>query len=465
MSALARSLVSSDFIPDIPWPHEIRNNPEAHRQAIDDRCAYLTDPKRAFRPGVIDRHIRVLHQHADALGLPDDHYTRRAIEAAKRRASAQGADFALQRLRSGKGNRQILHQANRYLRNSNVDTEITQENWAYLSAANSLHKARKTGDVAAIEKALAAFDQAKEAADKAFLANPQHLASLPWVNLGAADLKVLPMFPASEALRKSLMNLGPDPYAKDANRTRCFSQFKMSWVTCAHEVTNGAWHAELLPHQPFAQYDTGNAGVEGVERLFQPIDPKIIPEILIYYASIFAALGVDKTQAYHVDAHLYCTTAAEDKPGLSVPEGMHMDGQDMVFSLTLHRGRNLEGAELSFIDPITKKTFYKRVAVENEAIVWDDGKMAHNATPASLRKTDKPSLLDADRKPISIIYDGKVILFSETKAAIISEAKRRFYLIGNVNPWTRHCYGPKENRPIRTPRNQPSTSYASAAYT
>jgi hypothetical protein len=185
------------------------------------------------------------------------------------------------------------------------------------------------------------------------------------------------ILPPQQSFLHSFDDLVFDHYAPHCQRYRRFSQFKASFV-------DGLWEFALLPHRPFIQSAQYNSFSGGILRHFEPLACDISP----YLDEVLALLRTNTQHAYHLDVHQYRVNATAETNGISVPEGPHRDGQQCVVILVFRR-HNINGAELSLHDPVTKEAFYKTIVGENEGVVLDDEKMLHNASPITATGANK----------------------------------------------------------------------------
>lgn len=186
--------------------------------------------------------------------------------------------------------------------------------------------------------------------------------------LGPDHFSVIDLPPLDEATRNEFENLRTDQYATGSHRYRRFSQYRLT-------AASNAWRLELLPHRPFLQSREFNPLVGGIQRNFEPlrIDPS--PQII----AGAEAISLDKGHDWQINVHQCRVITDENIRGLSVPEGPHRDGH--TFGMVAVFGRdNISGGQTQLFKELGSESFYETVLKENQAIVYDDAKMFHNAT-------------------------------------------------------------------------------------
>ncbi len=178
----------------------------------------------------------------------------------------------------------------------------------------------------------------------------------------------------SRALLDSFDNLPADRYAPNAQRERRFAQY-LAFFNYKRELL-----LRRLPDRPFIQSAQYNPLSGGIPREFAPIEPQC--DVTPYIEQLFTLLQIDRSRKYHLDVHQYRVYGTPDAAGMSVPEGPHMDGMNLVFILVVRRHEITDkSAEFSLIDPVTRQTFFTTVVGEGEGIGLDDQKMLHDASP------------------------------------------------------------------------------------
>lgn len=180
-----------------------------------------------------------------------------------------------------------------------------------------------------------------------------------------ATLRVPPL---SQEAMDEFNTLVFDPYTGGKQRYRRFSQFKLQNI-------NDRWTLELLPHRPFIQSKTYNNVVGGVGRAFEPIRFDPTPQV---EAGANAA-QLDKKQVYQINVHQVRVVTNKDIVGVTVPEGPHRDGHDYVMNVICNR-HGVSGGVSQLMPTGGGKPFFEDVLQPNEAIIFNDTRMWHNAT-------------------------------------------------------------------------------------
>lgn len=161
-----------------------------------------------------------------------------------------------------------------------------------------------------------------------------------------------------------------DPYTGGKQRYRRFSQYRMGFDDAA-----GGWRLELLPHRPFLQPRRVNGLVGGVRRDFQPLRVDPGPQL----GAGARALDLDRDTDWQVNVHQCRVITNSDVAGVSVPEGPHRDGHDYGMLAVFGR-HNIDGGENELIPTGGGEPFFRVTLQPNQALVYDDGAMWHNAT-------------------------------------------------------------------------------------
>lgn len=166
-----------------------------------------------------------------------------------------------------------------------------------------------------------------------------------------------------------------DEFTGAKQRYRRFSQFRMSF-----DVDAESWQLELLPYRPFLQPKMVNGFVGGVQRPFPPlrIDPS--PQL----DAGAKALGLDRTTTWQINVHQCRVISTPEIEGVSVPEGPHRDGHE--FGMLAVFGRhNITGGMNQLMPTGGGEPFFEVTLQPNQALVYDDGAMWHNATDIAAR--------------------------------------------------------------------------------
>jgi hypothetical protein len=174
--------------------------------------------------------------------------------------------------------------------------------------------------------------------------------------------------PLSEEAMKEFNTLAFDPYTGGRQRYRRFSQMKLQYV-------NGEWVTELLPPRPFVQSKGYNGVVGGVARKFEPIRFDPTPQV----AAGARAAGLDTGRVYQINVHQVRVITDKDITGVTVPEGPHRDGHDYVMNIIFKR-HGISGGISQLMPTGGGDPFFEDLLNENQAIIFDDRKMWHNAT-------------------------------------------------------------------------------------
>ncbi|WP_405163222.1 2OG-Fe dioxygenase family protein [Nocardia sp. NBC_01499] len=161
-----------------------------------------------------------------------------------------------------------------------------------------------------------------------------------------------------------------DEFTGGRQRFRRFSQYRVDY-----DKSTDAWKLELLPHRPFLQPRMVNGFMGGVQRPFEPlrIDPS--PQI----AAGARALDLDRDRSWQLNVHQCRVISTPEVAGISVPEGPHRDGHDYGM-LAVFARRNITGGTNQLMPTGGGDPFFEVTLQPNQALVYQDGAMWHNAT-------------------------------------------------------------------------------------
>jgi hypothetical protein len=180
---------------------------------------------------------------------------------------------------------------------------------------------------------------------------------------------IIHMPPADDKLLSSFTNLAPDIYIGNNNRSRRFSQYKMSFK-------NGGWNFELLPHRPYMTFSMYNKAAGGIKRYYEPLEVDFTAQI----EAGAKAIPLPTDDEWQINVHQYRVVVKPGLAGVTVPEGPHKDGHEYVMIAVLKRG-GITGAEMSLL-PLggEGEPFFKATLQEGEAALLDDRRMFHYVT-------------------------------------------------------------------------------------
>lgn len=190
------------------------------------------------------------------------------------------------------------------------------------------------------------------------------------MRMDAAPYRVIDIPAPPPSVLEAFDNLPHDPFTPGGQRSRRFSQFRMSF-----DKASGTWQLERLPHRPFLQSRAVNRLVGGVQRPFEPLQADFSPQV----AAGAMALELDKERAWQVNVHQCRVISTPEIKGVSVPEGPHRDGHDFGM-LAVFRRHNITGGTNQLFPAGGGEPFFEVTLQENQALVYDDGAMWHTAT-------------------------------------------------------------------------------------
>jgi hypothetical protein len=188
------------------------------------------------------------------------------------------------------------------------------------------------------------------------------------MSLNARRFAIVDVPPASREVLEEFATLPLDPYCGGKFRYRRFSQYRMSH--------NGReWELELLPHRPFIQSKDYNPLVGRVPRFLEPL--RIDPTDQINAGA--DAVPLERVAVYQINVHQVRVIANREIKGVPAPEGPHRDGHE-IGMISVFRRQNIRGGVTQLMPNGGGTPFFETTLRENQAIVYEDGEMFHNAT-------------------------------------------------------------------------------------
>jgi hypothetical protein len=179
--------------------------------------------------------------------------------------------------------------------------------------------------------------------------------------------------PADPAMLAEFETLPLDPYTGSRQRSRRFSQYRLSFDRDAER-----WGPELLPHRPFLQPKAVNTLVGGIPRELEPL--RIDPASQLHAAA--RHIGLDTDWDWQINVHQCRVVVMPEVAGVSVPEGPHRDGHDYGM-LAVFARNNISGGENQLMPVGGGEPFFRVTLQPNQALVFDDTAMWHTATDLS----------------------------------------------------------------------------------
>ena len=178
-----------------------------------------------------------------------------------------------------------------------------------------------------------------------------------------------------DALRGFWDALPRDAWLRDGGRYRfrrhsCF----------IHMPASGA--LERAPHRAHWQPTDYNALHGGLERWFEPIDPRVSETPI--WSALLCALGAQfarlhPVERWSIEAHQFRIDAS-DGIGRPTPEGAHRDGVDFVAVVLVRRG-TVRGGETRVFDADGPAGVRFTMADPWTALLLDDARVIHETTP------------------------------------------------------------------------------------
>jgi len=203
-------------------------------------------------------------------------------------------------------------------------------------------------------------------------------------------------------LGETWATLPADSYLRDGGRYRfrrhsCFIQSLASAQLSA------------VPHRAHWQPTTYNALHGGIERWFEPIEPRVQSapawrQLLQGLGTLFAQLSpVDR---WYLEAHQFRIDAANGI-GRPTPEGAHRDGVDFVAVILVER-HNVKGGETRVFDANGPAGTRFTMQQPWTALLMNDARVIHETTPiqpeADGRREDGRPLRASFRDTLVLTY-------------------------------------------------------------
>jgi len=166
-----------------------------------------------------------------------------------------------------------------------------------------------------------------------------------------------------------------DTYLPDGHRYRRRRHAILSACAGAHTAT-------LQPHQPHYQSIDYNPLVGGIERWFEPMDPKIVTgptmhSVLAFSCHLFGALRPETH--WKIESHQFRIEARSDAPGRPTPEGVHRDGVDYALVLLINR-TNIKSGTTTVHDLDGNLLGSFTLAAPFDTAIVDDARVKHGVT-------------------------------------------------------------------------------------
>ena len=201
---------------------------------------------------------------------------------------------------------------------------------------------------------------------------------------------LLPVAPADwNAFAASWGDLPLDTHLPDGHRYRRRRHATLS-------ARAGESIARLERHQPHYQGLEYNKLVGGIERWFEPIDPRLLEGptfrgVLAFCLGFFGTLRPDT--AWHIECHQFRIEARADAEGLPTPEGIHRDGVDYVLVMLVGRENIASGTTTVHLPDGTTLGSFTLTLPCDSALV-DDNRVMHGVTAVHPVDATRPAYRD-----------------------------------------------------------------------
>ncbi len=179
-----------------------------------------------------------------------------------------------------------------------------------------------------------------------------------------------------DALRLFFDELPLDPYVGDKYRYRRFSSFQVS----SEQLVQ-------LPQQYFLQKKEYNKLLGDIRREYLPLDDKLTT------AEDFRKLIHDFLSAYknlpertEMGIHQIRVVSSDMRPGYPAPEGIHIDGFDLVGIFCVDRSE-ITGGETYLYESRDGEPIYCTTLEPGDLLVFNDRKLLHYTSPIQTSST------------------------------------------------------------------------------
>jgi len=201
---------------------------------------------------------------------------------------------------------------------------------------------------------------------------------------------LLPVAPADwNAFAASWGDLPLDTHLPDGHRYR-----RRRHATLAARA--GETVAHLERHRPHYQGLEYNKLVGGIERWFEPIDPRLLegPTFRGVFAFCLGFFGELRPQTpWHIECHQFRIEARADVAGLPTPEGIHRDGVDYVLVMLVGRENIASGTTTVHLPDGTMLGSFTLTSPCDAALV-DDNRVMHGVTAVHPVDATRPAYRD-----------------------------------------------------------------------
>ena len=193
-------------------------------------------------------------------------------------------------------------------------------------------------------------------------------------------------FDALQALAPTWHDLPPDNYLRDGGRYR--RRRHGCWVADGRTLT-------AMPHRAHWQPVEYNALHGGIERWFEPIDPRVAGDAAwrgLLGALAAVASDVAGPRPWYVEAHQFRIDTT-DGIGRPTPEGAHRDGVDFVAVFLVDRV-GVKGGETRVFEAAGPAGLRFTLGAPWTLLMLDDAQVIHESTPIQPVEAGAPAWRD-----------------------------------------------------------------------
>lgn len=185
--------------------------------------------------------------------------------------------------------------------------------------------------------------------------------------------------PELAALAPFWDDLPHDRYLRDLGHYRS----RRHGCTVAH-VDPDAPRLADVPHRPHWQSTTYNALHGGLERWFEPVDPRMSAapawrDLVLNIGRCFASVRAPADARWFVEQHPFRIDTSEGV-GRPTPEGAHRDGVDFVAVILIGR-HAITGGETRVFEAAGPRGVRFTLDTPWTALLLDDTRVIHESTP------------------------------------------------------------------------------------
>lgn len=173
-----------------------------------------------------------------------------------------------------------------------------------------------------------------------------------------------------EVLQRFFDELPLDPYLEEKYRYRRFSRFQVS----SEQLVQ-------LPHQYFLQHKEYNTLLGDIRREYFELDDRLaVAEDFRILTQEFLSAYRSLPEGTEMGIHQIRIVSSDTMPGYPAPEGIHVDGFDLVGIFCVDRS-DITGGETYLYESRDDEPVYCTTLEPGDLLVFDDRKLLHYTSP------------------------------------------------------------------------------------